>query len=203
MILTVCSFKGGVGKTTTAIHLAGYFQTQGTTLLVDADANRSAIVWARKGKLPFQVVDERQASRAVRDNQPEHTIIDTAARPDREVIQTLAEGCDFLVVPTTPDALSIASLLSIAQTLKELEVDRWRVLLTMVPPRPAMDGRQARAQLEAAGLPLFASDIRRTIYFPRAALAGVLVDALQKRQASDANAEYNQVAQEIPREIPR
>lgn len=44
MILTVCSFKGGVGKTTSAIHLAGYFQTLGPTLLVDADANRSAVV---------------------------------------------------------------------------------------------------------------------------------------------------------------
>jgi len=43
MIITVASFKGGVGKTTTAIHLAAFLQGQGRTLLVDADPNRSAL----------------------------------------------------------------------------------------------------------------------------------------------------------------
>jgi chromosome partitioning protein len=199
MILTVCSFKGGVGKTTTAIHLAGYFQTLGPTLLVDADANRSAMVWGRGGKLPFRVVDERQAPRAARDIPPEHTIIDTAARPDRDVVQTLAESCDFLVVPTTPDALSIAALLSITDTLKELGASRWRVLLTMVPPAPNSDGATARAQLVAEGLPLFAGSVRRTVAFPRAALAGVLVGSLPTRQGVTAAAEYKFVAEEIPR----
>ncbi|MEO0352764.1 MAG: ParA family protein, partial [Cyanobacteria bacterium P01_A01_bin.15] len=42
MIITVASFKGGVGKTTTAIHLAAFFQGKGKTLLIDADPNCSA-----------------------------------------------------------------------------------------------------------------------------------------------------------------
>ena len=42
MIITVAGFKGGVGKTTTAIHLACYFAQQSEkTLLVDGDPNRS------------------------------------------------------------------------------------------------------------------------------------------------------------------
>ena len=47
MILTVASFKGGVGKTTSAIHFAAYLQQQAPTLLIDGDPNRSATTWAR------------------------------------------------------------------------------------------------------------------------------------------------------------
>jgi chromosome partitioning protein len=48
MILTVASFKGGVGKTTTAVHLAAYLQKKSPTLLIDGDPNRSASKWTTR-----------------------------------------------------------------------------------------------------------------------------------------------------------
>ena len=42
MIITVASYKGGVGKTTTAVHLAAYLQSLGPTLLLDGDQTRNA-----------------------------------------------------------------------------------------------------------------------------------------------------------------
>ena len=108
MIVTVASFKGGVGKTTTAVHLAAYFQKKAPTLLIDGDANRSATGWAKRavkaaggeaaaGKhLPFRVVDERQAARFARDYQ--HIVIDTEAHPAAEDLKALADGCDLLVI---------------------------------------------------------------------------------------------------------
>src|SRR5262252_9831793 len=82
MIVTVASFKGGQAKTTTAVHLAAFFQEDKPTLLIDGDPNRSATGWAKRKGLPFRVIDERQAARFAR--QYEHIIIDTQARPTQE-----------------------------------------------------------------------------------------------------------------------
>lgn len=41
---------GGVGKTTTAIHLATYLQTLAPTLLLDGDETCNATAWRDNGK---------------------------------------------------------------------------------------------------------------------------------------------------------
>lgn len=60
--ITVAQFKGGVGKTTSAVHIAAYLQTLGSTLLIDGDPNRQATAWGEQGGLPFDIVDEKQGA---------------------------------------------------------------------------------------------------------------------------------------------
>ena len=48
MIAAVASFKGGLGKTTTAVHLADFFQRQKDTLLIDSVSNRRISVQAER-----------------------------------------------------------------------------------------------------------------------------------------------------------
>lgn len=173
MIITVASFKGGVGKTTTAVHLAAFLNERTPALLIDGDPNRSATGWSRRGALPFQVIDERQAARYARDFA--NIVIDTQARPSREDLEALAGGCDLLVIPTTPDALSLDALTLTVDVLKDLGAERYRILLTMIPPKPSRDGDEARAMLSEAKLPLFTGGIRRLAAFQKAALLGVPV----------------------------
>ncbi|GFE71897.1 ParA family protein [Chroococcus sp. FPU101] len=194
MIVTVASFKGGVGKSTTALHLAAYFQTQAPTLLVDGDLNRSALLWASKGQLPFKVVDEKQGVKFAREY--ENLIIDTPARPALEELKTLAMGCDLLVLPTSPDALALGATLQMVDALHSLS-SNYRILLTLIPPPPSKTGEEAKATLVKAGLPVFQAGIRRLAVFQKAALEGVLVNQVKDPYAETAWDCYLKVGREI------
>jgi len=195
MILTVAGFKGGVGKTTTAVHLAAYLNESGPALLVDGDPNRSASAWGRRGSLPFRIVDERQAARYAREY--EHIVIDTKARPEPEDLEALSDGCDLLVIPTTPDALSLDALMLTLDDLEQLGAGSYRVLLTIVPPRPSHDAADAREALQGRNVPLFETEIPRLVAFQKAALAGVPVAQAQDPRAGVAWQSYLEAGKEI------
>jgi chromosome partitioning protein len=195
MIVSVASFKGGVAKTTTAVHLAAYLAEKGRTVLIDGDPNRSATAWARRGELPCTVIDERQAAKLARDF--EHSVIDTEARPDPDDLQALVSGCDQLVIPTTPDALSLDALMLTVRSLQQLGADNFRILLTVVPPKPNRDGEEARSMLAAARLPMFEHSVRRFSAFQKAALRGVPVFAISDPRAGEAWADYEAIAKEL------
>jgi chromosome partitioning protein len=195
MIVTVASFKGGVGKTTTAIHLAAYLSASAKTLLIDGDTNRSASGWAKRGKLPFTVIDERLAAKHARNY--DRIVIDTQARPEQEDLEALADGCDLLIVPSTPDALALDAMMLTVDALKQLGNSRYKILLTIIPPKPSRDGEEAREMLTEAGLPLLKTGIRRFVAFQKAALTGVPVYEVNDPRAMQAWADYQSIGREI------
>jgi chromosome partitioning protein len=196
MIITILSFKGGVGKTTTAVHLAAYLQRQAKTVLLDGDLNRSATAWNERsgGKLPFDVVDEQLSFTA---NEYRHAVIDTAARPAPSILKGLASKVDLIVIPTTTDGLSLDALGKTVEALREVQVNKFRILLTMVPPRPARDGEIARAAFEQAGLPLFAASIRHLKAFKSAGTQGILVPEVKDPRAEFGWEDYVAVGDEM------
>jgi chromosome partitioning protein len=194
MIITVAGFKGGVGKTTTAVHLACYFAKKSDkTLLVDGDPNRSSLSWSKRGNLPFQVCDLMSAAKASRGK--EHVIVDTEAHPDENELDALAEGCDLLVLPSTPDALALEALLSTVDKLQNLTA--YGVVLTMVDSRKKTTAMQAKDTLNRLSIPVFKQMIRRLTAYEKAALAGVPVYETGDRFGRIAWGEYESLAKEI------
>ncbi len=199
MIITVTSYKGGVGKTTTAIHLAAYLQRLAPTLLVDGDAIRSATKWSKRGGdtgLPFKVVTHAQMVNHIRDFT--HIIIDTEGNPTDDDFRDLAENCDLLVIPAVPESVATDGLIHTLAKLRSLGNKAHRVLLTMVPPKPRTEGQQLRDVLNSEGIPVFASKIPRLAAFEKAAAEGVPVYAVKDdRNAARAWDAYEAAAKEV------
>src|ERR1700761_1369217 len=135
MIVPVESHKGGVGKTTTAFHLAAFFQSLAPTLLLDGDETRNATAWSKRGEgVSFKVADEVQAAKLARDFT--HIIIDTGQRPKQIDLKALAEGCDLLIIPTVPATLDTEGLVLNIEALSAIGAASYKALLTKVPPPP-------------------------------------------------------------------
>jgi chromosome partitioning protein len=201
-IITVTGYKGGVGKSTTAFHIATYFSDQGKTLLVDGDQNRTALKWAKRcpRELPFSVADERQSMRMVPGS--DFVIIDTPARPNTDDLKELAKGCDLLILPTAPDVLSLEPMLETARDLADLGNRRYRALITIVPPLPSKEGELMKGDLKEGPPPVFETMVRRTVGFPKAALAGVPVRDIDDYRTKVAWEDYVSLGKEIEELLP-
>jgi chromosome partitioning protein len=105
-IYSLLSLKGGVGKTTSTMHLAMCAQRAGRTVtVIDADDERSALRWSTFTELPFTVVAaERdrlaQQARAL-ETAGEIVFIDTPPY-SREILSRTAMVSSSVIVPLIP-----------------------------------------------------------------------------------------------------
>jgi chromosome partitioning protein len=197
MIITIASFKGGVGKTTTALHLAQYFgkrRGSGKVVLLDGDPNRSALSWYERGqhRAAFSVMDGDQES-----SDFDHLIVDTPARTDPIELLPLASASDLLIIPSEISIFSLEATIATVSVLQSLSDNQYRILLTLLPTRGIKREVNAREALNEAGLKVFNTGIKARTIYQDSALEGLPVSDLRGDAAAAAWSDYQALGKEI------
>ncbi|HZL29186.1 MAG TPA: ParA family protein [Acidobacteriaceae bacterium] len=198
MIVTVASYKGGVCKTTTAVHLAAFLDSLAPdqTALLDGDPTKNATAWSLRGKgFPFPVAPVEAAAKYAR--QFPHLVLDTGQRPSVEDLKGNANYSDLLVIPAVPSSLDTDGLVQTIMALKQIEGAKFRVLLTRVAADAARQALDLRELLATHDVPVFRAEIPRLKAFEKAAGAGTIVSAVDDRNAERAWAAYAAAGQEL------
>jgi chromosome partitioning protein len=110
-IVLIANPKGGVGKSTAATNLAGYFARSGhTTMLGDLDRQQSALAWLRirPTTLPHIESWDRSDEKVARPPKGvTHVVLDSPAGIHGHALKDALKVADRLVIPLQPSLFDI------------------------------------------------------------------------------------------------
>jgi chromosome partitioning protein len=196
MIVALLNQKGGVGKTTIALHLAGEWAKRGQRVtVIDADPQGSALDWSQqraRESLPrlFGVVGlardtlHREAPEIARD--VDHVIIDGPPRV-AGLMRSALLAADLVLIPVQPspfDGWASAEMLSL---LGEARIYRPQLVARFVLNRCAartVIARETAETLADHDPPLLAARIGQRVAFADTAQTGRLVSELDSDTAA-------------------
>ena len=181
MKISIQNQKGGVGKTTLAIHISHALALKGArVLLVDADPQGSARDWAaaRSDKTPFSVIGLDRPT-LHRDLPPlakdyDHVVIDGPPRVS-ELARSAIIASDLVVVPIQPSPYDVWAADEVIKLIREASVFKENLKSVFVINRRIVNtaiGRDVGDALAEYLIPVLKTVISQRVSFAESAAAG-------------------------------
>ncbi len=203
MIVSFLNQKGGVGKTTLALNVAGVLALKCKVLVIDADPQGSALDWAaaRRDKPPFVVIGQPRST-IHRDIQEiakgyHHVVIDGPPRVT-ELARSIIMASDLVVVPIQPSPYDVWAAGEVVDLIKEARTFKPDLKAVFAVNRKVMNtaiGRDVKKALKAFDLPVLETVVCQRVIFADSAANGRLVMEMDERAAGAR--EIHALGQEI------
>lgn len=122
-VVVVANPKGGVGKTTIATNIAGYFSSQGhQVMLGDADRQQSSALWlglrpAEARPISTWEVDGSRIAKPPKGTT--HVVLDTPAGIHGKLMEHVLRRADKMLVPLSPSIFDIYATRAFLDELAE------------------------------------------------------------------------------------
>ena len=204
MIISLLNQKGGVGKTTLAVHLASALAGRGRrVMLVDADPQGSALDWAasREGEAPFPVIGlpkptlHKELPKLAADY--DMLVIDGAPRV-YDVARSAIMASDLVLIPVQPSPYDVWAAKEIVDLLTEVRPFKENLKSAFVINRKIVNtaiGRDVKDALSEYEVPVLESQICQRVGFAESAARGRTV--LESEPGSLASREIETLTDEV------
>jgi len=178
--LAFANAKGGSGKSTLACCLAAELSHRGRQVtLIDADPQGGMSAWHAAGgplkDLPIIADTSQRVNATAREAAASSTVVIDAAGFATSTLVAVLEAADIVLIPCRPSALDAMRAIETARMATEVARARRKrvpVLIVLNAVTHAAIVPHIRAELEAAGVKVAATEIGQRTAFAVAALNG-------------------------------